>query len=311
MSLTPAHLRTLSAIARYGSFSRAAESLNLSQPAVSHQIRLLEQDLGTPLLDRVGKRAFPTRAGEILLAHGARALAELDAARSAIHDLRGRVAGRVRLGTGATASIYMLPPMLQRLQRRYPNVEVVVVTGNSSEIAGTVEDGQLDLGVVTLPVPQRDLVVTPFRNDPLVAIAPPGTVPRRRRVPPPRSRNAGHRARAHSLTPRELARERLIVYERRGTIRRIVEDWFRRGGVAPRIAMELGNAEAIKRLVAAGLGFAVTSAVSVQEDVKRGAIVSFALRPALNRRIGIVLRRGKVVSPALDVVLKALRSRPR
>src|SRR3989442_63378 len=169
--MTPAHLRTLSAIVRYGSFSRAAESLNLSQPAVSHQIRLLEQDLGTPLLDRVGKRAFPTRAGEILLAHGARALAELDTARSAIHDLRGRVAGRVRLGTGATASIYMLPPVLQRLQGRYPNIEVVVVTGNSSEIASSVEVGQLDVGVVTLPVPQRDVVVTPFRNDPLVVIA--------------------------------------------------------------------------------------------------------------------------------------------
>src|SRR5919201_3852768 len=115
-----AHLRTLAEIARAGSFSRAAEVLHLSQPAVSHHIRLLEEYLGTPLLERVGKRAFPTRAGQILLDHGARALAELDAARTAIAGLHGRITGRVRLGTGATASIHMLPPILKQLQRRYP-----------------------------------------------------------------------------------------------------------------------------------------------------------------------------------------------
>src|SRR5215475_6366773 len=97
-----AHLRTLAEVARQGSFSRAAEFLHLSQPAVSHHIRHLETELGTALLDRVGKRAFPTQAGTILLAHTRRALGELEAARQAIQKLRGLTGGRVRLGTGAT-----------------------------------------------------------------------------------------------------------------------------------------------------------------------------------------------------------------
>lgn len=287
MALTPAHLSTLHAIAQAGSFSRAAEALRLSQPAVSHHVRLLEEDLDTPLLERVGKRAFPTRAGEILLAHGARALAELETARAAIHGLRGRMAGRVRLGTGATAAIHILPPILGRLQRRHPGIEVVVVTGNTADIAAAVVANELDVAVVTLPVSRRELAVSDFGPDRLVAIALPG-FPRR------------------PLTPRELARHRLIVYERGGMIRRVVEAWFERAGVRPRVAMELGSSEAIKKLVAAGLGLAVTSAVAVEDEVRRRELVAIPLRPALSRRLGVVRRRDKPRAPALEVVLKAL-----
>ena len=131
-----------------------------------------------------------------------------------------------------------------------------MVTGNSIDIAAAVVANRLDVAVVTLPMTSRDLTITPFCVDPLVAIA------------PTRSPLAGRRA----VTPRELARERLIVYERGGTIRRIVEEWFRRVDLAPRVAMELGNAEAIKRLVSAGLGLAVTSAVSVEDEVRRGKL---------------------------------------
>ncbi len=289
-----AHLRTFAEIARHRSFSRAAEALHLSQPAVSHHIRLLEQELGTRVLERVGKRAFPTEAGQLLLMHGERALGELEAARTAIHGLRGRVTGRVRIGTGATASIYLLPPLLRRLHRRHPGIELVVVTGNSADIAAAIVDNRLDVGIVTLPVTSRELAVTPFAVDRIVAIAPSDSPWARRRV----------------ATPRELARERLILYERGGTIRRIVEQWFRGNGVVPRIAMELGNAEAITRLVAVGLGLAVTSAMAVEADVARGTLAAIALRPPLARRLGIVRRRDKPSSPALDALLAVIRPRP-
>jgi DNA-binding transcriptional LysR family regulator len=290
MDLNLAHLRTLQKVVNRGSFSRAAEDLHLSQPAVSLHIRQLEERAGHRLLERVGRQAFATRAGEILLEHATRALGELEAARQALERLRGVVAGRVRLGTGATASTYLLPPLLRRLRVRYPALELVVVTGNSAEIAAAVAGNQLDLGVVTLPVVPRSLTVAPLCVDRLVAIAPPGREWRRCR----------------SITASDLASRPLILYERGGTIRRVIDEWFRRSGATPRVAMELGNAEAIKKLVEAGLGLSVSSAMAVRAEVRAGTLVAIALEPALSRHLGIVTRRDKPGSPALQVLLSGL-----
>ena len=292
MDTSLVHLRTLQAVIDHGSFSRAAEDLHLSQPAVSLHIRQLEERAGLRLLERVGKRAFATRAGEILLEHAGRALGELEAARQALERLRGVVAGRVRLGTGATASIYLLPALLGRLRARYPALELAVVTGNAAEITAAVAGNRLDVGVVTLPVTGRALLVSPLCVDPLLAIAPARPEWRGRR----------------SIMAAELARHPLILYERGGTIRRVIDGWFRRGGASPRVAMELGNAEAIKKLVEAGLGLSVSSAMSVRAEVRAGTLAAIPLEPALLRRLGIVRRRDKPESPALEVVVSALQT---
>jgi DNA-binding transcriptional LysR family regulator len=292
VDLSPAPLRSLQEIARLGSFSSAAAALHLSQPAVSHQIRDLETRLGVALLERVGKRAVPTHAGELLLEHARRALAELDMAVTAVRHLTGVVSGRVRIGTGATASIYLLPPILRRLRSRYQKMELIVVTGNSSDITAGVMDNELDIGLVTLPVHGRSLDVSQFCVDPLVAIAPPD-----RRWP-----------RGARLTAAGLAQHPLILYERGGTIRRVIEEWFRRGGAVPRVAMELGNSEAIKKLVEAGLGLSITPAITVRDEVRRGSLRALRLSPLLHRRLGIVTRRDKPASPALDAVLSALQA---
>ena len=293
MDINPVHVRTLQAIARSGGFSRAGEILHLSQPAISHHVRHLERVLGVPLLVRRGRRASPTEAGVVLLEHAGRAFKLLDEAREAIQRLRGRVAGRVTVGTGATASIYLLPALLRRLRARHPDLELVVVTGNAGEIASAVSRGELDVGVVTLPIAVgRGLLVSPFYVDRLVAIAPPGQR-WRRRAP---------------LTAAELAREPVILYERGGTIRRVVDDWFRRGRATPRVAMELGNAEATKKLVGAGLGLSVVSEIAVKADARAGALNLIPLRPALHRRIGIVRRRERSPRPALLAFMTALES---
>src|SRR5881392_1588624 len=123
MNLQLAHLQTLAAVARHGSFSHAARELHLTQPAVSMQVRLLERALGLPLLERVGKRAFPTKAGEVLLAHAGRAFRELEAGVEHLQELRGVVAGRVRLGTSASISVYLLPQALGRFRARFPAID--------------------------------------------------------------------------------------------------------------------------------------------------------------------------------------------
>jgi DNA-binding transcriptional LysR family regulator len=302
MALNPVHLRTLHEIVRLQSFSRAAEVLHLSQPAVSLHVRQLEEALGLPLLERVGRRATTTQAGALLLERGGRALEALEAAAASIHALRGVVAGRVKVGTGATASIYLLPAVLRRLRARYPEIELVIVTGNTPEIAEAVADNSLDLGIVTLPVRPRHLAVTPFYADRLVAIVPPDW-----RWPSRRGRGGRRRA----LAPRDLAGEPLILYERGGTIRQIIEDWFRRGRVTPRVAMELGNGEAIKELVSAGLGPSITSWVSVRAEAHAGTLRVIPLAPPLVRRLGIIKRRDKPDNPALRSLLRALGSRSR
>ena len=284
MDLNPAHVRTLREIARHGSFSRAAESLHLSQPAVSLHMRQLEARCGTALLERVGKRAFPTPAGAVLLEHAGRAFAELEAAQEALRQLRGVVAGRLRLGTGATASIHLLPPLLGRMRARYPELELIVVTGNAPEIAAAVSANELDVALVTLPVTGRQLQVTPLLLDPLVAVGPPA------QAWPGRG----------ALTAAVLARHPLIVYER------VIDGWFRRGGVRPRIVMELGNEEAIKKLVGAGLGVSVSPAMAVRDEVRSGALSMRPLSPALGRRLGLVRRRDKPETPALRAFLAAV-----
>ncbi|HYE94361.1 MAG TPA: LysR family transcriptional regulator [Terriglobales bacterium] len=284
------HLRTLAEIARLASFSRAADALHLSQPAVSHHVRHLEAALGVRVLDRLGKRAVPTRAGALVLERARRIFQELEAVGQELHRLRGVVSGRVRLGTGATASIYLLPPLLRRLRRDHPDLELVVVTGNAPEIAAGVLGSELDVGVVTLPVSERRLEVSPFCPDPLVAIAP---------------ADGPWRARGR-VSPAELARHPLILYERGGMIRRVIDRWFRAAGVRPHVTMELGNAEAIKELVAAGLGLSITSAITVTPEVTRGALRALPLEPPLARELGVIRRRGKTVSPGLRVVLNEL-----
>ncbi|HBH02928.1 MAG: hypothetical protein A2W08_10075 [Candidatus Rokubacteria bacterium RBG_16_73_20] len=285
-----AQLQTLEAVARHGSFSRAARELHLTQPAVSMQVRHLERELGVPLLERVGKRAFPTRAGELLLGHAARAVRELETGAEVVQQLRGVVAGRIRLGTSASFSIYLLPSALRRFRARHPRTELVVVTGNAPEIARSVVANELDVGIVSLPVRERELAVSALYRDELVAIGPPG-----RRWP------RGGRVRAA-----DLGGDPLILFEQGATLRRLIDDWFHRGAAAPALPMELGNTEAIKKLVETGLGLSVTSWFAAKADVRAGRLTAARLEPPLFRQIGVILRRDKPRTPVLDAFLATL-----
>lgn len=290
MELQLVHLQTLRAVARHGSFSRAAREIHLTQPAVSMQVRQLERALGLPLLERVGKRAFPTKAGEVLLAHAGRALRELEAGVEVVQQLRGIVAGRVRLGTSASFSIYLLPPALRRFRARYPKTELTVVAGNAPEIARAVVQNELDVGIVSLPVRERELAVSAFHRHELVAIAPPDRRWRR-----------GQRVKAA-----ELAGEPLILFEQGATLRRVIDEWFQRAGVAPASPMSLNNTEAIKKLVESGLGLSVTSWFSVEDEVRARKLTAARLEPPLYRDIGVILRKDKPRTPVLEAFLATL-----
>jgi DNA-binding transcriptional LysR family regulator len=273
-------------IVELGSFSAAAERLNLTQPAVSLQIKQLEERLGVPLIERMDRRAHPTDAGRALLAHAHRVEAAVAEAVAAVGVYAGE-AGRVRLGTGATACIYLLPGILRALRAAYPRLEITVSTGNTGAVLKQLEENALDIALVTLPAPGRMFEVTPIRDDALLAI-----FPAEGPIPP-------------KATPRALARLPLVLYEPGGNARRLIDDWFGRAGLAPRPVMELGNVEAIKEMVAAGLGCAILPALAVPAGGS-AALVARPLSPPLRRKLGVVLRRDKKPGPPLRTVYEAL-----
>lgn len=282
-------LRTFLAVVETGTVSAAAQALRLTQPAASQQLRELERALGVRLLHRAAGRMLVTPAGEAVLEPVRRIQGALDDAMAAAQAYRSGAVGRVRLGTGATACIYLLPPVLAAAKQRMPGLEITIATGNSSEIANRVALGELDVGVVTLPVqPNRALTTSRLLTDPLVAVIPQAIAPAGAAIP-----------------ARRLAALPLILYDPGGSTRSIIDAWFGRTGPLPEPAMQLDNIETIKVLVAGGLGASVLPQLALGSPVA-GATVK-RLRPALARHLGIVLRREKLLDRGLRIVLDALR----
>jgi len=288
-SLTLRQFRTYLTVVECGSVSAAARLLGMTQPAASQQLREMERRAGIRLLERAAGRSLPTAAGQALILPVRRALAAAEDVEAVAATHREGQAGRIRLGTGATACIHLLPPVLAAVRRRLPAVELIVATGNTPDIVRRVEEGDLDIALVTLPVPRsRSLLVTPLLTDALVAMLPAASAP----------------AGTGAIGASALARLPLILYEPGGTMRGLVDAWFARAGVKPNLAMELGNIEAIKGLVSSGLGGSVLPALSIGPEVP--GTVWRPLRPALSRRLGTVLRREKTRDHALRVLLEEL-----
>ncbi|CAO3401786.1 LysR family transcriptional regulator [Azospirillum palustre] len=283
-------LITFATVVEHGGFTEAAGRLGLTQPAVSMQIRNLEERFGVRLVERVGKRALPTAAGRDLLPFIRRLREEMEAASAAMGRHRAGQVGRVRIGTGATACIYRLPPILTALRNAHPGLEIIVVTGNTPDILDAVEGGTLDLALVTLPAGRPGLSIEPVCAEELVCVGPRGDA-----SPPDRT-----------VAPAALADETLILYERGGTMRAVIDGWFMAGGIQPRPSMELGNVEAIKNLVAAGLGRSILPSVTVAglQDCDRFSVQ--ALTPPLIRTLGLVLRRDKVLDAGVRAMVKAI-----
>src|SRR5581483_6714083 len=223
------HLHAFAEVVERGSFSAAAAHFHLTQPAISLQVQQLERRLGVRLIERVGRRAQATSAGRAILDHLKQIDAAVDDAVTAMQGHRRDVLGRVRLGTGATACIYLLPPILRRLRQQHPGLEIVVSTGNTPDILRALDANALDVALVTLPAPGRAFEVTPVFDDPLVAIFPPGARP------------------PTSVTAATLARTPVVLYEPGGHARRLIDDWFLRAGQSFKPVMELGSVEAIKK----------------------------------------------------------------
>jgi len=279
-------LRAFAAVVEQKSFSAAAARLGVTQPAVSQKLRQLEQRFGVKLIERLGRNAAPTAAGAELLGHARSIETALAAASDAMAPHARGAVGRVRLGTGATACIYLLPAALRELRRRFPALEIVVSTGNTPDMLRAVEENRIDVALITLPAAGRMLDVRPVLDDEFVLVAP-------RDMALPRE-----------ITAAELAKLPLVQYEPGANTRRVVDEWALRGRVSLKPIMELGSVEAMKELTGAGLGCSVLPRMALRGGQK--SFVVRSLKPPLYRTLALVLRRDKSLTKGLREVVKAI-----
>ena len=283
-------LKALETVAALRSFTAAARRLELSQPAVSTQVSELEQRLGLRLIERVGNKAFATSAGLEVIAHARRIAAEVEAAGIAMRRHREGFLGRVRVGALPAILNYILLPGIVSFQRAYPNIEVVLRTGTTQELAPLLAENELDLVLGTLPVGDKAIDVEPLRLHPLLAVFP-GSTP----------------GLPDEITPAEMMRHPLIVD---GVSRNdaLVHAWLRAAGHEPRPVMEISDAESIKCAVAAGLGVSVLPSFILRAEVVSGALITRPLNPPIRRTMVLLKHRDKRDDPALRVVHQGLMS---
>lgn len=282
------HLQTLTKVVQLGSFSAAARVLNLTQPAISLQIRELERRFGLRLVERMGRRAYASPAGRDLIERAGRIAREVEEAAAAMRRHREGRLGRVRVSANDIFCSYLLPRAIQAFRRRQPEAEVLVSIASTSNAIGQVLDNHIDLSVVTMPVADRLLAVTPLLGEPLVAILPPGE----------------SRAPAR-IGAAELARHKLILDLPTAKYARLVRGWFEANGVEPKPIMETSAFESTKQLVAAGLAASILPRVTTETAPAPGLVIR-PLKPALTWELAIIARRDKPIEGAVAEMRDAL-----
>jgi DNA-binding transcriptional LysR family regulator len=280
-------LQALLEVVEQGSFSAAARRLNLTQPAVSLQIRELERRFGLRLIERLGKRAHATVPGRELVEAARRIFHECNHADAAMRRFRDGWIGRVHVGTTLTTMIYRLPPILRRVRLDHPGIDLILTNTPTQTCVDNIIHNRIDLGLVNLPVGKRQLKITPLCQEVLVAIFPVGT----RGVPA-------------EVTPEYVARQNLLVEQASSAAHPLVLGWLS-GHISPaRAPTQLGTVEALKSAVASNLGMAIVPEVSISQH--RSDFIVRPLRPPLSRTLALIEHRNKPNEPALEIVRNAL-----
>jgi DNA-binding transcriptional LysR family regulator len=258
-SLENFRLTVFRKVAEQLSFRKAAEELYLTQPAVSLQIKALEEELGVILLDRSGSRVGLTPAGAMLLEHAEKSARLLDEARHALAGFSGTQSGELNLGASTTIAQYVLPRLLSEFCREHPRVRPTLMSGNTEQIVTAVEGEKIALGFIEGPPRRRDLVLQPFLEDELVLLAP-----------------AAHAwAERGEIAPKDLTSAPLVMRERGSGTRHIIELALERHHIrrsSLNVVMELDSTEAIKSAVEAGFGAGFVSRWAIAKDVRLGSV---------------------------------------
>jgi DNA-binding transcriptional LysR family regulator len=290
-------LRILKAIAAEGSFKRAADSLYVSQPAVSLQVQNLERQLDVPLFDRGGRRAQLTEAGHLLLSYGDRILTLCEETCRAIEDLQNLQGGTLIIGASQTTGTYLLPRMIGLFRQQYPDVAVQLHVHSTRRTAWSVANGQIDLAIIGGEIPpelQDSLEIIPYAEDELALILP-----------------IFHSlARVGIVQKDDLYKLQFITLDSQSTIRKVIDHVLTRSGIETRrlkVEMELNSIEAIKNAVQAGLGAAFVSISAIEKELQMGVLHRARIEDVVvNRMLSVIVNPNRYRSKAASAFMERI-----
>ncbi len=287
-------LRILKAIAAEGSFKRAADSLYVSQPAVSLQVQNLERQLDVPLFDRGGRRAQLTEAGHLLLDYGDRILALCQETCRAIEDLQKLQGGTLIIGASQTTGTYLMPKLIGIFRQTYPDVAVQLHVHSTRRTCWSVMNGQVDLAIIGGEIPvelQATLEIEPYAEDELALVLP-----------------VFHPLAQKEVVQRDdLYKLGFIALDAQSTIRKVIDQILVRGNIDPRllkVEMELNSIEAIKNAVQSGLGAAFISISAIEKELKLGVLKRVSVENVVVKRtLSLVLNPNRYRSKASEIFI--------
>jgi DNA-binding transcriptional LysR family regulator len=281
-------------VAETRSISRASEELLLTQPAVSKQIKALEDELGEKLFDRIGKKVFLTRTGEVLYAYAEKILRSVQEAKTAVKDMSAECSGELVIGTSDHISLHRLPDLLKKYISAFPKVDLKLRCHRSETILDMVNKNLVDLGIITLPKAASKLVSKTIWEDPMSLVFP--------KNHPLESFKA--------IRLKDITSYGMILPEAGTTTRDTIEAAFSKKKLAPNVAMEVAYIETIKGLVRAGLGISILPDKAVEQEISGGILVKANIQDAdFSRNLGVVYLRDKFLSRPAVEFLKFLEKR--
>lgn len=275
-------LHTFLEIVRLKSFSKAAQTCYRTQPAISAQVRQLEQELNTTLFERLGTRISLTVAGRIFAEHAEQILALRRRAQDAINELERVPRGELLIAANEATCIYVLPGVFAEFKKQFPNVQLLVDRSYGTRVVQAVLDNLADFGITQLPVQEKKLQVVKIYSDEIKLLVP-----------------GGHRLASYDrVAPRDLSGEQVLL-PKTGTTRARLNAWLDAVQDELNVSMELDSTEMIKRFVMAHLGVSFLAASHCQEEVAAGKLACVSLGPEpMIRRIGLIYRKDKSLSKA-------------
>lgn len=290
-------LRILKAIAAEGSFKRAADTLYVSQPAVSLQVQNLEKQLNVPLFDRGGRKAQLTEAGHLLLSYGEKIITLCQETCRAIEDLQNLQGGTLIVGASQTTGTYLLPRMIGLFRQKYPEVAVQLQVHSTRRTSWGVANGQVDLAIIGGEVPaelQETLRIIPYADDELALVLP---------VSHPL-------AKVEMIQREDLYRLKFITLDSQSTIRKVIDKVLTRYDIDTKrlkVEMELNSIEAIKNAVQSGLGAAFVSVTAIEKELQMGVLHMTHIKDVEVRRIlSVVINPNRYRSKAAEAFTKEI-----